>query len=101
MSVTTGQLTNDIREIADWISGVGSVLKSLPPGTIRVSGVPWVPPPAATPAPVASPKCLRPAQGSSTVTTEADLVAALETLSLWTQSVADTLKRLPTTTRIP
>jgi hypothetical protein len=101
MAGTTGQLTNDIREIADWFWGIGSVLGTLPPGTIRVSGVRWEPPPTATPAPIASPKCLRPTQGSSIITTEADLVAALEALNLWTRSVADTLKRLPANTRIP
>jgi hypothetical protein len=100
MSVTTGQLTNDIREIADWIWGIGSVLGSLQPGTIRVSGMKWEPTPAATPAPVASPKCLRPTQGSSIITTEADLVAALQALYDWTESVAETLGRLPGSTKI-
>jgi hypothetical protein len=96
MSRSTGQLCKDIEEIADWIGGVQGVLGHFNPK----SGVPvgrWEPPPTAQPAPIASPKCLRPGRGQSSATSIGDLVLVLGMLREWTQSVATTLDCLEDT----
>jgi hypothetical protein len=100
MATTTGQLCKDIEEIADWIGAVQGVLRLLDP-TIGIPVGRWEPPPTATPAPIASPKCLRPSYGTNPITTTGDLVVTLGVLREWEQSVALTLGRLNGQTKIP
>jgi hypothetical protein len=100
MSKTVGQLSKDIQEIADWIEAVRAVMKRFQPATCSTPGFNWQPPPVATPAPIASPKCLRP-KGDQNPITEADLIEVLRVLRDWTDSVAETLDRMPPGTQIP
>jgi hypothetical protein len=100
MAKTTGQLCKDIEEIADWIGAVQGVMRMFDQKA-KVPAGRWEPPATAVPAPIASPKCIRPKEGETSATSIADLVMTLGMLRDWTQSVATTLGRLGSDTKLP
>jgi len=87
---TVGHVCGDLGEIAAWIEGVRKVLDMLPSDAkaIRIPAGRWEPPPTATPAPIASPKCIRPAKGTQPTTSVLDLTATPESLNKWTTDLA-------------
>lgn len=90
---TMGKVHLDLEEISAWLGAIGGVLERLDPGTkaIQILAGQWEPPPTATPAPIASPKCIRPPRGSGSSTSIADLIGTLVALRNWTKALSDVL----------
>jgi hypothetical protein len=90
---TVGQAHLDLEEISEWIDRVRGVLNKLDPATkaIEVPAGRWEPTATAVPAPIASPKCLRPLTGTKATTSIADLMETLKYLRKWTKDLAGVL----------
>lgn len=84
-----GGLGKDIGEIAAWIEKVQEILGDFDQAEAVPEEVPWDPPPTATPAPIATPKCLRPESVMTPTTSIGDLVQTLGALHDWLKDLQE------------
>jgi hypothetical protein len=84
-----GGLGKDIGEIAAWIEKVQEILGEFDPTDSVPVEVPWDPPPTATPAPIATPRCLRPVSVTTPTTSLGDLVQTLGALHEWLEDLRE------------